>query len=99
MSSPDESTNKPTGDDVFVKPATPDLSTAVSISYDPSTRVFCSCLSRSFIGHFVCHCLLLIPLQLPFVYTILMLKMSLFIFPLSILHIAQNNEYWFHVNV
>lgn len=39
MSSPDESTNKPTGDDVFVKPATPDLSTAVSISYDPSTRV------------------------------------------------------------
>lgn len=28
MSSPEESTNKPTGDDVFVKPATPDLSTA-----------------------------------------------------------------------
>lgn len=39
MSSPDESTNKPTGDDVFVKPATPDLSTAVSISHDSSTRV------------------------------------------------------------
>lgn len=99
MSSPDESTNKPTGDDVFVKPATPDLSTAVSISYDPSTRV----------SVHVCHvhiyqsfCLSLFTFN-SIITTLCIynfdVKNVIIHFPLSILHIAHSNEYWFHVNV